>query len=202
MSQKPYIRVIILSVLCVLAAAANFLLSTFSFYFLKIPLYLDTVFSAALCFGFGLVPGLAAAILSHIVFGIRDGGFTPYIVCSLAEIFIVWRLRPAGKKMVSESAVSLLGSLLLLYITACAAVSVLGGIIDYFYHVVFSVEKFYFSPEDTVKISLLRGGTPALVMNILSRFPVNIVDRFIVIFGGYFISRGLIAGSVAGRCEE
>jgi hypothetical protein len=35
-------------------------------------------------------------------------------------------------------------------------------------------------------------------MNILSRIPVNLVDRFIVIFGGYFISRGagkLLAGN-------
>jgi hypothetical protein len=51
-----------------------------------------------------------------------------------------------------------------------------------------SVEKQYFSAEDTVKINLLQSGIPVLVMNILSRIPVNVVDRFIVIFGGFGIA--------------
>jgi len=33
---------------------------------------------------------------------------------------------------------------------------------------------------------------PTLAVNILSRILINIVDRFIVIFGGYFISRVLV----------
>jgi hypothetical protein len=48
--------------------------------------------------------------------------------------------------------------------------------------------KSYFSAEDAFKIGLLPSGIPVLAMDILSRIPVNIVDRFIVIFGGYFIS--------------
>jgi hypothetical protein len=50
----------------------------------------------------------------------------------------------------------------------------------------------YYSPEDTFKLGLIAGNLPALAVSILSRIPVNIVDRFIVIFGGYFISRGLV----------
>ena len=53
------------------------------------------------------------------------------------------------------------------------------------------MEKPYFSSEDTFKISLFRGGLPLLLVNIFSRIPINIVDRFIVIFGGFFISHGL-----------
>ena len=39
---------------------------------------------------------------------------------------------------------------------------------------------------------LITNNLPVLAVNILSRIQVNIVDRFIVIFGGYFISRGLV----------
>jgi hypothetical protein len=37
----------------------------------------------------------------------------------------------------------------------------------------------------------LDSGIPILAMNILSRIPVNIIDRFIVIFGGFFIAEGI-----------
>jgi hypothetical protein len=52
--------------------------------------------------------------------------------------------------------------------------------------------KLYFSAEDTFKVGgLLDSGIPLLAMNILSRIPVNIIDRFIVIFGGFFIAEGI-----------
>ena len=187
----PYEKAVKITLLCLLAVAANFFLSTLSVHVIRIPLYLDTVFSVAMCFGAGLIPGLVTALFSSTLFGIRDGGFTPFIICSIAEVLIVWRLKPAGGLQTRGPFISLLGGLLLLYISAFIAVSVLGGLVDFFYHSVFSVEKFYFSPEDTVKISLLRSGIPILAMNILSRIPVNVVDRFIVIFGGYFIARGV-----------
>jgi hypothetical protein len=81
---------------------------------------------------------------------------------------------------------------MILYIICCFAVSVLGGVIDFFYYGMLSNPKLYFSAEDAFKIGLLRSGIPVLAMDILSRIPVNIVDRFIVIFGGYFISRLMI----------
>jgi len=31
-----------------------------------------------------------------------------------------------------------------------------------------------------------------MLVDILSRIPVNLVDRFIVIFGGYFAARGIL----------
>jgi len=49
-----------------------------------------------------------------------------------------------------------------------------------------------YSAEDAFKEWLLQGPVPALVMNILSRLPVNLIDRFIIIFGGYFISRAIM----------
>jgi hypothetical protein len=57
---------------------------------------------------------------------------------------------------------------------------------------VFLNPKLYFSAEDIFKAGgLLNSGIPMLAMNILSRIPVNIIDRFIVIFGGFFIAEGI-----------
>ena len=190
MEEKLIIRIVKITILCLLAAGANYLLTTFMMHSLRFPLYLDTIFSVALCFGVGVIPALAAALLTHIFAGIRDGGFTPFIICSMAEIIIVWLFKPVPSRI--KSPVSLLGSLLFLYIALCISVSILGGLVDFVYHGIFSVEKFYFSPEDTIKISLLRGNIHTIAVNILSRIPVNIVDRFFVVFGGYFISRGFL----------
>ena len=49
----------------------------------------------------------------------------------------------------------------------------------------------YFLAPDTLAGSMIYN-LPVLAVNIFSRIPVNIADRFIVIFGGYFISRGLV----------
>jgi hypothetical protein len=189
-------RFFFLAVLCLLAAGANYFLNALFTYALKIPLFLDTVFSVAVCFSAGLIPGLITALLTNIAASIRDGGFSPFIVCSFAEVLIVWLLNPLTlqkkraviNRTTETTFFTNFAGLLLLYITACVAVSVLGGVIDYIYYSLMSVEKQYFSAEDTVKINLLQSGIPILVMNILSRIPVNVVDRFIVIFGGFGIA--------------
>jgi hypothetical protein len=170
---------------------------------MKFPLFLDTVFSVAVTFAAGLTPGLVTAVLTYIAVNAMEIRFYPFILCSVAEILLVWRFKPATteKKRAGNFAwhekttVSYAGvfaRLMILYIICCFAISVLGGVIDFLYYTVLSNSKLYFSAEDVFKIGLLRSGIPVLAMDILSRIPVNIVDRFIVIFGGYFISRLMI----------
>jgi len=76
--------------------------------------------------------------------------------------------------------------LLVLAVLDCVVISVTGGIIDYAL-TVFSMPR-TFSPEDNLKLGLLRNNVPLLATAILSRIPINIVDRFIVVFGGYGVS--------------
>ncbi|MCL2067561.1 MAG: hypothetical protein FWG99_08865 [Treponema sp.] len=203
--KKAAIKIILL---CILAAAANNGLNILCIDIIKIPLFLDTVFTAAVSFTVGLVPGLITALLTQAGSSFREGSTNPFVLCSFAEVLLICALNPlAAKKkplngeqsgdlkrsrpQTSATVVSIFARLLLLYIVSCLAISILGGIIDFVYHGLFSMSKPYFSAEDSFKISLMRGGTPMLVINILSRIPVNIVDRFVVIFGGFFLSRGL-----------
>jgi hypothetical protein len=76
--------------------------------------------------------------------------------------------------------------LLLLVALDCIAVSITGGIIDFILHLNSAPRTF--SPEDTFKLGLLQNNVPVLATSILSRIPINIIDRFIAVFGGYGIS--------------
>ena len=188
------------AVLCIIAAVLNHTIHPLLVPVLKLPLFVDTVFTAAVTFYAGLIPGLAAAVLTWIIgFMIKDGIVTPFIICSIAEVLIIFLLKPSdvNTRIQNEARkravfVSALGRLMLLYITVCIVISILGGLIDYIFFTVLSNTKPDFSAEDAFKEWLFHNTLPVIAMNILSRLPVNIVDRFIVIFGGYFISRAVI----------
>jgi hypothetical protein len=196
-----------IAILCIAAAAANYALNTLFVYVLKIPMYLDTVFTVAVSFKAGLLPGLFTALFTHIATGIRESSITPFVICSFAEVLLVCLLFPAvlqrqrpgenterrikPDERTIASQVSIFSRLLLLYIISCITISVLGGLIDFFHHSVLLNPKNYFSAEDTFKISLIRNELPTLAIDILSRIPVNIVDRFIVIFGGFVVFKVL-----------
>jgi hypothetical protein len=220
-AQKYIVRIIKLFLVCVLAAGANYLVHNFFVNFLKIPLFLDTVFSAAVSFAFGLVPGLVTVLLTKAAFVVSGGSIDPFILCGFVEVLLVCLLKPSKPGELSSakgpstkgrtlalpeaaltSSVSIFARLMLLYIVCSVAASITGGIIEFIYHTVLPNPKLYFSAEDTLKIGLLESGIPPLAMNILSRIPVNFVDRFIVIFGGYFISWGIIKFEEQGRMEK
>jgi len=191
MNRNRIIRLGSLVLLCVLGAGANFTLNTLCFRVFKIPLFLDTVFTVAVSFSAGLIPGIATALLTYLAIGARDGVLTPFILCSIAEVLLICGLKRWLKPDAANfaSSVGVFAKLILLYIAAAFLISIMGGVIDYLYHHMWAMEKPYFSSEDTFKINLLQRGIPLLLVNIFSRIPINIVDRFIVIFGGFFISR-------------
>jgi hypothetical protein len=199
--KKSVGRIVKLGLLCALAAGANYLVNNICVYYLKIPLYLDTIFNAAVCFSAGLLPGLITAGLSYTALAARDSGFHPFVLCSVAEVLLVWRLKPSPSELSlanivniteaerkRDSLVSVIARLMLLYIAASLAVSILGGIIDFITYNVLSNSKIFFSAEDAFKIGFLKSNIHPLAVNIMSRIPVNMVDRFIVIFGGYGVA--------------
>jgi hypothetical protein len=206
MNAKGLVRGLKPLLLCILAAGANYALNTLSIFILKLPLFLDTVFTCAVTFVAGPVAGIAVAVLTTIIISFRDSSTWLFVLCRITEVLLVWFMKPGPRAAVwpfrrrgaepspespeiKTSFINTFAALLLLYIAACVAVSVLGGILDFILYDVFTNEKLHYSPEDTFKMGLLRNGPPILLANILSRIPINIVDRFIVIFGGFAISR-------------
>ena len=196
--RKVSIQILLIVVFCIMAAGVNFGLNSLFVFVFRIPLFLDTMFTAAVTFILGLWPGLFTAVLTQILMSIRKGNPDPFVICVIVEVLLIWRLNPVknAKRLNAGNipvGTSIFARLLFLYIICCISVSILGGIIDFFYYGTWLFPKPYFSAEDTFKIGLLQSDFHLLAINILSRIPVNIIDRFIVIFGGFFLSKGFLA---------
>ena len=195
-------------VLCLLSALGNVMLSYAVNGLSGIPLYLDTVFTAAMCFCAGIVPAILAGVLFPplltvikykylLDLPVETGLMVNFFsLCVLLEIFLVYFFykkiksredvflsKIARKEPLLHSFIGVATQLLVLAAIDCIAISIMGGIIDFATSLFSAPRAFY--PEDTFKLGLLRNNMPILAANILSRIPINIVDRFIVVFGGY-----------------
>jgi hypothetical protein len=193
-------------ILCVVSALCNVLLSYTVGNIVKIPLYLDTVFTAAVCFSCGLLPGLlTGAIINPLliplrykfIFALPVTSAYPEIIftlCTVAEIFLICFFMKKIREKESafhekpslQAVIGLSPLRMTLVAIDCILISITGGIIDFILTQA-SAPRPYF-PEDTFKLGLLRNNVPLLASGILSRIPINIVDRFFVIFGGFGIA--------------
>ncbi|MDR3160709.1 MAG: hypothetical protein LBU28_03745, partial [Spirochaetaceae bacterium] len=94
-------RIWFLVLLCPLAAAANIGLSSLVREGLHAPLFLDTLFTTALTFSAGLLPGIATALLTMIITVSHDGlpEINLFVLCSIAEAVLVWIFRRRFEKL-------------------------------------------------------------------------------------------------------
>jgi hypothetical protein len=190
-------------ILCMVSAVCNAALSHFVINVARLPLYQDTVFTIAMCFSAGMFAGFLTGAFScfciSFVYKYILGNSLPgvgylFYICVIVEVLLVcfFHNKMRKREMVFLKNTSTLSFIyvapLLLGLVAldCVAVSITGGIID-FALVTHQVPRSV-SPEDTFKLGLLRNNVPLLATAVLSRVPINIVDRFIAIFGGYGIS--------------
>ena len=193
-------------VFCIVSAMGNWVLSYFIFQTAKLPLYLDTVFTAAVCFSLGLLPGLFTGFVMglvttfvryHFIIGQVElaGASALFTLCIAAEVIMIcffhekWLKTRETVFLDKPSVLSFIGItplLLTLAALVCIVVSFTGGIIDFALTKLTTPRPHF--PEDIFKLGLLRNNVPVLTSAILSRIPINIVDRFFVIFGGYGIS--------------
>ncbi|MDR1949590.1 MAG: hypothetical protein LBQ38_09365 [Spirochaetaceae bacterium] len=188
--------------LCVLAAFAVYLLNhSFSFLtvtVLGLPLFLDTLFTCALAFTVGPLPGISITVMSYCITGtvryfrFGDRGTYLYALCAVAEVLLIYGFRRgharrenSGGPDGGDSLVSTMSALLLLYLLTCMTVSLIGGMVDWTIAVTLGPVDNVASAYTFFKMGLLRNRLPLLAAAVLSRIPVNIIDRFITIFGGY-----------------
>jgi len=205
------IPVLKIFILCVVSVIGNILLNYLVNGITRLPLYLDTVFTAAMCFTAGIIPGVITGILLpaalvplkyKFLFNYPLETSWPvyfFFICALGEIILIClffkKIKPreneflknlSEKKTFFQSFIPLATQLLFLAAITCVLMSFLGGIVGYTVGLLSMPRSLY--PEDTFLLSLLRNDVPHLASEILSRIPINTVDRFIVIFGGYGIS--------------
>jgi hypothetical protein len=200
----PRFRTVLL--FCVLSVFGNAVFGALASGVFKLSLYMDTVFTVAVTFSFGIFPGIVTGVILFPLYGISRPLFLQtgadifwagnfFILCSVSEILLVAvfraKIRPREALFFEEpSPASFTGiavQLMILTALDCILISLTGGLIDFMLYTFFPSLK-TINPEDIFKLGLLRNNVPLLPAAILSRIPINIVDRFIAVFGGYGIS--------------
>jgi hypothetical protein len=192
-------------VLCIASGFLNTAVSHFIGTVSGLPLYLDTLFTVAMYFTAGLIPALVTALLLPLITTLRYifimglqfeeiWGMYPFVICVIFEVLLIFSFRkkimPLDRTFRKNPSlfnfINIAPLLLLITVLDCIVVSISGGIIDFILTTV-SVPK-TFDPEDSFKLGLLKNNAPLMAAAILSRIPINIVDRIFVIFGGYGVS--------------
>jgi len=191
-------------VLCVVSALCNLGTGYLVRSLLKFPLFADTFFTVAMCFTAGWLPAILTGVfLVNLIYPLIDYFFAgqPYIpswsffsICILAEIVLVWffhkRIKPREdvflQKPSLNSFIGVATGLLVLVAIDCIVISILGGTIDFMLNKLSAPLSPSF--EDVFEVGLLHNNVPWLLAAIFARIPINIVDRFFAVFGGYGIS--------------
>lgn len=177
------LRLPLIQSLCVGIACGflDFVLSVIFVDVLKLPFYMDCIFTVAASF-VGILPGLVSAVLVHVFrCFISDTSTLFYIVCSASVVPCVRFFLNRPKEM----------PFILAFFLMVAAMSVLisieGGII---YKLLFEfVARMETRATNSMILSLFINGIPLLLSSIVGRIPVNFFDKLIACIGGYWAAR-------------
>ncbi|MCR5219331.1 MAG: hypothetical protein K6D58_11745 [Treponema sp.] len=176
---------------CAVAEFLNFL-SVFIFYeTLHLPLFMDTIFTVAVVFYAGLVPGLIVAAGYNIfdsfiavLYGYPFSAFTMlFSLCGISIAFITWLFARNKSEFKISPAITFLYLLLIVFITSFCSVFI-SGIIDYYKYMYFNLPDMV-APVKNFTMSFLSQKFSLFASCILGQVPVSFSDRFITTFAGF-----------------
>jgi len=185
--DKQHISPVRLILWVTAAAICNILLNTLFERILHFPLFMDTVFTVAITFAFGTVPGLITACFTTAVLSVLRC-YEPisylYVLCSFSEVFLTaWFCRYC--RNFKKDRTIILINLFLLSVLMAFIVSIIGGVINTICNLTPDFLQKTVAPTDMLELSLLRAGFPELWASILARIPTNLIDRPVTVFGSY-----------------
>jgi hypothetical protein len=207
-----------MAVLCIFSACLNALSMMVFRIILEMPLYLDTVFTAAAAFYGGLVPGVVTGLLTNLILNtvwFTEWGDYFYAICNIivglvTALFVrlcpdeldLGRedLPPARRSGRLSGALYRFTALFLLAFALVIALSVSGGIVAFYIKTFIPGSTGGMGPEVFYEPPLARRAWPVLLVEITARIPVNALDRLITAFCGYALARGLKAA--LRRCRK
>ena len=213
---------IIMPVLCLAGVVLNIAVNRFFVYYLGMPLFMDTIFTVAVTLIGGVLWGALCGALSTIIGKtIWFSDFISYLffLCSIATAFVTWlfiRFFPSELNLSSEQAkyekmlhtAGIAGRsgklaasmnrvivLLLLSFALCLVISVLGGLISGLILLINPSQIGERVLAGLLNDTMSGGAVPVFLAEILSRIPVNIIDRLIAAFAGFGIALLLKKGN-------
>ena len=195
---------VIMLALCLAGTALNMGLS-FLIDEAGIFLYLDTVFTVGITFVGGLfwgaLCGALTNIINHTIWGWGWQGYF-FTLCNIATAFITWlfiRFFPRELSLDKSSITGNVGhrsllfrtlmermiALILLSFALCIAMSILGGLISGLIVIFSHYEAGKWGLSGVLTVFMFGENFPIILAEILSRIPINIIDRLVSAFGGY-----------------
>lgn len=189
MTEKTY-RWTFIIIATIAGIFINFGFNHLAIYILHVPLFLDTIGTVTLTFLCGWIPGLVCALATTLIDSILSGFFlqlpTLYVICAFFAVFISYKF----KRYISNTDMVIVRIcyLFILAMIMCVAISVLGGIIDTICTTYSDFQSTYPVASDFFKANFIKLGLSQLSTNIISRFPINIIDRLLTSFISYALT--------------
>lgn len=183
-------RWLIIIISTILSIVINFGFNHLAIFILHVPLFLDTVGTVTLTFFCGWIPGLVCAFATALLDSIIGGYFlqlpTLYVICSFFAVFISYKFK---RNIFNTNMIIVrICYLFILAMIMCVVISILGGIIDSICITYSNYKSTYPVASDFFKPNFIKLGLSQLGTNIVSRFPINIVDRLFTCFISYGLS--------------
>ena len=182
-----------IALFCISSLILNSLFTFFFFDFLNIPLFMDTIFTVAIVFYLGLIPGLIVGILFNfldpLINFILHGVFSPtnmcFSICGAAIVLVTWAFARKKEEFQISIPVTILYLLLISLLSSFVTI-IFGGTIDF---IRFS---YYEIPDSMAPIkqfteSFVSQKFSLFASCILAQIPISITDRLITTFAGFAV---------------
>lgn len=173
---------------------------------LHIPLFLDTIFTVAIVFYLGLLPGLAVGFFYNFVdvlfnYFVR-GIFSPtnifFSLCGVAITLVTWGFARKKEEFKISAMVTILYLLLISVLSSFVTVFI-GGIIDFIRFTYLEIPD-SMAPIRQFTESFVSQRFSLFASCILGQIPISITDRVISTFAGYGVYK--LYRKLFGPAEE
>lgn len=198
MSNEKIAKISQIFLICLVAVALNYICSYICVDMLHFPLFMDTIFTVAITFYFGLLPGLCVGvgfnILSSLTQVVRGFTFDPFTflfaICSAIIAAVTWFFSRKKEEFCISKAITIL-YLVLIAIISSFLVVLSSGLIDYIRFSVLDIPD-RVAPIKQFTESFVDMQFPLLVSSILAQIPISITDRILTTFLGYGVYKSMV----------
>lgn len=179
--------------ICFSSIILNYLTACVFYQYLKVPLFFDTIWTVAVIFYLGLVPGLCVSIgynlLNLAVWFHKTGAnglfIELYSICGILIVFSTWFIAHKKEEFRISSTVTVLYLILIAIFSSFGSI-ISGGILDYFQYKMVDVPA-QINPIRKITEAFVYQRFSLLASCILAQIPISFLDRLIATFSGYGI---------------
>ena len=180
-----------IALFCIASIVLNLLTTYLVFDVCHIPLFFDTIFTVAIVFYLGLIPGLIVGILFNVTdtlfnFFVR-GVYSPtnicFALCGAAIVLVTWAFARKKEEFQISVPITILYLLLIALLSSCASIFI-GGFIDFVRYSYFDIPD-SMAPIKYFTESFMSQKFGLFASCILGQIPISMTDRLLTTFAGF-----------------